>query len=267
MAMFIDDTKKINLSGNKAKGKKEDKEQFIQRTRVEREERKQDKARRIACARVVRFLRYAHFLRDAQRNERRFFDEEVVFAGSKPLQRNALVPLVRQFLFFHQEPVDNERFISLSQRLLDNIAKEQDAQTNYCGLAVDHPITFDCQIRKYLRVCLRKLSHRQSNYACQTHAAKSLVVFTSPSHWKFAKDSPSLPSLSATCDKLQRYLVEKGHLYSHLRAHFTDFTEDITKNKPPSGSIPKDQWNTHCVSAVTLVSNIVLPSFPLLSSY
>eukprot|EP00026_Physarum_polycephalum_P000250 Phypoly_transcript_00250.p1 GENE.Phypoly_transcript_00250~~Phypoly_transcript_00250.p1 ORF type:complete len:1049 (-),score=150.38 Phypoly_transcript_00250:103-3249(-) len=263
MAMFFDDTKKINLSGNKAKAKKEGKEQFIQRTRVEREERKQDKAQRAACARVVRFLRFTRFLREAQRNERRLFDEEIVFAGSKPLQRDVLVPLMRQFLFFQQEPIDDERFILLAQRLMDNVAKEQDTKANYCGLAVDNPSTFGCQIKKYLRVCLHKLSHRQSNYACQTHAAKSLVVFTSASHWKYSKDSPSLPSLTSACESVQRYLVEKEHLYSHLRAHFTEFIEDITKNKLPSGSIPKDQWNAHCVSAVTLAVRPMLtePTF------
>jgi hypothetical protein len=264
MAMFFDDAKKINLSGNKSKGKKEDKEQFIQRTRQEREERKQDKAQRTACARVVKFLRYVHLLRVEQSNERRIFDEEVVFAGSKPMQRDALVALLRQFLFFHQESVDNDRFIALSQRLMENVSNEQGLQANYCGLAVDQPSIFGCQIGKWLRLCLQKLSHRQSKYACQTQAAKALVVFSSPSHWKFAKDSPSLPSLSSVCGKLLSYLVEKERLYPHLRAHFTDFLEATTKNTVNASTIPKEQWNAHCVSAVTLVSNSSFVSlFPL----
>ena len=260
--MFFGDSKKISLSGNKSKANKEDKEQFLQRTRQEREERKQDKARRTACARITKFLRYAHLLRVAQRNERRIFDEDVVFAGSKPMQRDSLVTLVRQFLFFHQESVDSDRFVALSQRLMDNVSKEQDVQLNYCGLAVDQPWTFYCQIRRWSTLCLHKLSHRQSNYACQVQAAKALVVFTSPTHWKFAKDSPSLPSLSSSCGKLLTYLVEKEHLYPSLRVHFMDFTEDITKSKPNGTTIPRDQWNAHCVSAVTLVSTLLSSCLP-----
>lgn len=251
MAMFFDDKRKINLSGNKNKGK-EDKDQFVQRARQEREERKLDKEKQKAATRIARFLRYAHLHRAAQQRERTFFDEEVVIAGSTPFTRKSLVPLLRQFLFFYQDSIDNDRFITLSQRLIDNVSKEQDVKTNYCGISLEELPTFECQMKKFLRICLRKLSQEQANYQSQMQAAKVLVIFTYFTHWKFTKELPAevVGSLSKTCDKLLRHLVDREQLFLHLQKHFSSFITSLVKNKP---NIPKDLWNAHFVSAVTLV--------------
>lgn len=251
--MFFDDKRKINLSGNKNKGKKEDKDQFVQRTRQEREERKQDKEKQKAATRIIKFFRYAHQIRLAQQRERNIFDEEVVFAGSTPITRNGLVPLLRQFLFFYRDSIDSDRFITLSQRLVDNVSKEQDIKLNYCGIVVEEKEIFDYQMKRLLRICLRKLSQDQATYQGKLQAAKVLVVFTYFSHWAFTKNLPAevVGLLSSSCDKLLRYLVDNEKLYFHLNRHFNSFISSVVNNKP---TIPKDLWNAHFVSAVTMVT-------------
>lgn len=120
--MFFDGSyaskRKVDLKGSSKKD--QDKGAFLEKQKQEREKRLLDKQKLKGAISIQAFYRGRNIVAQAKVAERTKWDHDI---KSTPHSTATLFSLVRTFLFFFKDPVDNDRLRVLSELILDNIKK------------------------------------------------------------------------------------------------------------------------------------------------
>jgi ubiquitin-protein ligase E3 C len=164
--MFFDgeyaSKRKVNLRGSSRHD--QDKQLFLEKQKQERERRQLEKKRQKSATVIQAFYRGRSRVGKRRDEERARWDGDIM-ALSGALEVRTLSSLLKRFIFFYRDPVDDVRLHKMCELVLSSITNT-DHNLNYLTLCVD-PSTRPSwlhQTKCLLNFCQKKISTRNPVY-------------------------------------------------------------------------------------------------------
>mmetsp|Transcript_19502 Transcript_19502/g.32480 ORF Transcript_19502/g.32480 Transcript_19502/m.32480 type:complete len:1060 (+) Transcript_19502:112-3291(+) len=209
----------VSLRGS---SKKEDRNDFLERTSAERRRREIFRLQTKAADDIQGFYRSKRILARLRSEERLIFDQEWQIISSRgSISLKALVPILRRLLFLFRHNVDESRLWPICHAVLAGLSST-DPENNFASLAFEsstRPL-FVCQAKQLAAICVQLLNKRKLHpndpkdpLGLPLQIVLNLVQTSS---WTLKPPSSSVEELNIAFGQIINHLV-RSNLYSVLR--------------------------------------------------